>query len=69
MAQTNTLMNVIAWLTAVIVSLAVGFGMAGGTLSLPDWLGGATLAMIAGWIVVIGTIISVIMVILGALSK
>ena len=64
----NTLMNVIAWLTAVIVSLSVGFGMIGGTLSLPTWLGGATLAMIAGWIVVIGTIISVIMAIIGAFS-
>jgi len=64
----NTLMNVIAWLTAVIVSLSVGFGMIGGTLSLPTWLGGATLAMIAGWVVVIGTIISVIMAIIGAFS-
>jgi hypothetical protein len=64
----NTLMNVIAWLTAVIVSLSVGFGMIGGTLSLPTWLGGATLAMIAGWVVVIGTIISVVMAIIGAFS-
>lgn len=69
MAKDNTFMHIIAWLTAMIVSLSVGFGMIGGTLSLPSWLGGATLAMIAGWIVVIGTIISVIMAILGALSK
>jgi hypothetical protein len=64
----NTFMNVIAWLTAVIVSLSVGFGMIGGTLSLPTWLGGATLAMIAGWVVVIGTIISAVMAIIGAFS-
>jgi hypothetical protein len=38
-------MNIIAWLTAVVVSLSVGFGMIGGTLSLPNWLGGATLAI------------------------
>ena len=65
----NTFMNFITWLTAVIVSLSVGFGMIGGTLSLPAWLGGAMVAMIAGWIVVIGTLISVIMAILGAFSK
>ena len=69
MTKNNTLMNIITWLTAVIVSLSVGFGMIGGTLSLPDWLGGATLAMIAGWIVVIGTIISVVMAVIGALSQ
>lgn len=69
MAKNNTLMNIITWLTAVIVSLSVGFGMIGGTLSLPDWLGGAALAVVAGWVVVVGTIISLLMVIVGALSK
>ena len=69
MAKDNSLMSVVTWLTAIIVSLSVGFGMIGGTLSLPAWLGGATLAMIAGWIVVIGTIISVIVAILGSFSK
>lgn len=69
MNKGNTFMSVIVWLTAVIVSLSVGFGMIGGTLSLPSWLGGTTLSMIAGWVVVIGTIISVIMVILSALNK
>mgnify|MGYP005808982061 CR=1 FL=1 len=31
-------LNVIAWVTGVIVSLAVGFGLIGGTLSVPVWL-------------------------------
>jgi len=69
MAKNSTLLNVVAWLTAVIVSLSVGFGMIGRTLSLPSWLGGATLSVIAGWIVVIGIIVSVIMAIVSSLSN
>ena len=53
--------NFVAWLTGVIVSLSVGFAMIGGTLSLPAWLGGHILAMIAGWIVVIATLVGVIL--------
>jgi len=65
MAKKNSkVLGLIAWLTGIIVSLAVGFGMIGGTLILPEWLGGATVAMVAGWIVVITTTISVILAIL-----
>jgi len=49
------------WLTGIIVALSIGFAMIGGTLSLPTWLGGATLAMIAGWIVIITTLLGVIL--------
>ncbi len=59
--QTSSVLNLVAWLTGVIVSLAVGFGMVGGTLALPSWLGGSIVAMIAGWIVVITTLLSVIL--------
>jgi len=62
--QTSSLLNLVAWLTGVIVSLAVGFGMIGGTLTLPTWLGGSVVAMIAGWIVVITTLLSVILALL-----
>ena len=65
----NGFASFIAWFTATVVSLSVGFGMIGGTLSLPTWLGGSFLAVIAGWIVVIGIILSVIMAILSAASK
>ena len=58
--EKSSILNLVAWLTGVIVSLAVGFGMIGGTLSLPTWLGGTVVAMIAGWIVVITTLLSVI---------
>lgn len=62
--QSSKMLNFIAWLTGVIVSLAVGFAMIGGTLSLPTWLGGNLIAMIAGYIVVITTGIGVILAIL-----
>lgn len=57
----STLIQLAVWLTGVIVSLSVGFGMIGGTLSLPSWLGGAVVASIAGWIVVVLTALGVLM--------
>ncbi|MEX0921109.1 MAG: hypothetical protein WDZ62_02495 [Candidatus Pacearchaeota archaeon] len=60
-------LNFVAWITGVIVSLSVGFSMASteaGTLSLPLWLGGSVVAQIAGWIVIITTLIGIISAIL-----
>lgn len=57
-------LNFIAWLTGVLVSLSVGFGMIEKTLSLPTWLGGSVLATIVGWVVVITTLVSVVMALL-----
>ena len=48
----------VAWLTGVIVSLAVGFALVSSTLSVP-WLG--IVNIVAGWVVVITTILSVIL--------
>ena len=62
--QSGKVLNFIAWLTGVLVSLSVGFAMIDGTLSLPTWLGGDVLAMLVGWIVVITTVISAVMAIL-----
>jgi hypothetical protein len=53
----------VAWLTGIIVSLAVGFALIGGTISVP-YIG--VVNVIAGWVVVITTIISAVMVILKA---
>ena len=47
------------WIVGVLVSLAVGFGMVDGILSvryIPE-----VITVIAGWIVVIGTLIGVLM--------
>ena len=56
-------LNFVAWLTGVIVSLAVGFALVGGTLAVP-YIG--IVNEIAGWIVIITTLLSVIMAILKA---
>ncbi len=56
--QSGKLLNFVAWLTGVIVSLVVGFAMINGTLSLPFWLGGDLLAWVAGWVVVATTLVS-----------
>ena len=56
--QGGTVLNLVAWLTGVIVSLAVGFALIGGTLSVP-YIG--VVNDIAGWVVVATTLISVVM--------
>ncbi|MFH1325247.1 MAG: hypothetical protein ABIH49_00555 [archaeon] len=68
MAKRNggKVLNLVAWFTGVVVSLAVGFGLINGTLMLPGWLGGATqggmwLTMFVGWVVVITTLISAVL--------
>jgi len=61
MARQGRVLNFVAWLTGIIVSLSVGFAMIGGTLSLPSWLGGQVLALIAGWVVVITTLLGVVL--------
>ena len=55
----SSLINIAAWITGVLVSLAVGFGMVDGVLSvrfIP-----AVITVIAGWLVVVLTIVSVIL--------
>ena len=59
--------NLVPWLTGILVSLSVGFSMTNtfkGGLTLPWWAGGATLALIVGWVVVITTVIITILAIL-----
>ena len=54
----SSLVHLVAWLTGILVSLAVGFGMISKTLTVPIV---QPIVPIAGWIVVILTIISVIL--------
>ena len=53
----------IAWIVGVLVSLAVGSGMIQGVLAVPFIP--SIITAIAGWIVVIGAIISVIAALFG----
>ena len=52
-------LNIVAWITGIIVSLAVGFGLIGGTLSVP-YIG--IVNVIFGWLVIAMTLVGVIMV-------
>ena len=59
------ILSLVAWLTGVIVSLTVGYSMIIGTLTLPWWLGGEIyVPMVAGYVVVITTAISVVLAII-----
>ena len=58
-------LNFIAWLTGILVSLSVGFALVDGVLGLPTWLGGNTfLPELVGWVVVVTTIASAVLAIL-----
>lgn len=57
-------LSFIAWLTGVIVSLAVAFGMINGVLPI-SWLS-ASITALFGWIVVVTTLIGVILAIVKA---
>jgi len=59
--QSSSILHFVAWLTGVIVSLAVGFALTGGTLEVP-YIGYAN--VIAGWVVVITTLVGVVLAIL-----
>ena len=53
------LLNIVAWLTGIIVSLAVGFALTGKTLTVP-WLP-SIVTVVAGWIVIVTTLVSVVL--------
>ena len=55
------LLGIVAWLTGVIVSLAVGFALINETLAVPQ-LGVVNVA--AGWVVVVTTILSAVLAII-----
>ncbi|MFH1521486.1 MAG: hypothetical protein ABIF18_00855 [archaeon] len=55
----NNLVGILTWIVGIIVALAVGSGMIDSTLSIPGIPG--IITIIAGWIVVIGSITSLIL--------
>ena len=59
MAKNETgILSIITWIVGIIVSLAVGFALIDGIIAVP-MIG--VINVIAGWVVVVGAIISVIM--------
>ena len=55
----NSLIGIITWIVGVFVALAVGSGMIDGTLTVPGIPG--IITVVAGWVVVVGAILSVIL--------
>lgn len=58
--------GLLAWLTGVIVSLAVGFGMTSETLTVPKI---QVVVPFFGWVVIITTLLSVVLAIIHRLQK
>ena len=62
----NNLVSILTWIVGVIVALAVGSGMINKTLTVPGLTAGNFIVtVIAGWVVVVGAIISIILAIFG----
>ncbi|MCX6747207.1 MAG: hypothetical protein NTU63_03695 [Candidatus Pacearchaeota archaeon] len=57
--KVKNLLSFIAWITGILVSLAVGFAMTGATLTVP-WIP-VLVTQVAGWIVVITTVVSAVL--------
>ena len=55
----NNLIEILTWIVGVIVALAVGSGMIDNTLSIPGIP--EIITVIAGWTVVVGAILSLIL--------
>ena len=60
----DKLLTFVTWLTGVIVALAVAFAMTDGTLVVPYIP--SVVSVIAGWVVVVTTILGVILAIVRA---
>ena len=64
MAKSNgsPIVELVLWIVGILVALTIGFNMAFEKLTIPFLTGPAVIiTVIAGWIVVIGAILSVIM--------
>ena len=59
MEEENKLISIFAWVVGILVSLAVGAGMIQNILTVPGIPN--LIIQIAGWVVVVGAIISVVL--------
>ena len=59
----NNLIGILTWIVGVIVALAVGSGMIDKTLTVPgiSEIGSGIIIIIAGYVVVVGAILSLIL--------
>ena len=59
----GSLVGILVWIVGVISALAVGSGMIDGTLIIPAIP--TIITIVAGWVVVIGAIISLVLTVFG----
>lgn len=61
--EDKNLLGILTWIVGVIVALAVGSGMIDKTLTVPgiSEIGGGIIIIVAGYIVVLGAILSLIL--------
>jgi hypothetical protein len=62
---TAKIAGILAWIVGVLVSLSVGAGMVNAVLTLETLYIPVIVTVVAGWIVIVGTILSVIMALFG----
>jgi hypothetical protein len=55
----NNLIGILTWIVGIISALAVGSGMIDGTLEIPAIP--EIITVVAGWVVVVGAILSLIL--------
>ncbi len=60
------ILSFLVWVTGIIVSLAVGFALKNGTLSVPKI---GMINVIAGWIVIITTLLGLLISIMGSFMR
>ena len=59
----GNIVGILTWIVGIISALAVGSGMIDGTLMIPaiSDIGSNIVVIIAGWVVVIGAILSLVL--------
>ncbi len=60
-SKINKVISFISWFVSILVSLSVGAGMATRTLNLEILFIPTIITVITGWIVILGTILSIIL--------
>jgi len=53
--------GIFAWISGLLLALAVGYGLIHGPLTLPEIFGGKILSNITGWVIIGTTIITIIL--------
>ena len=53
--------GIFAWISGLLIALAVGYGLIKGPLTVPEFLGGNIASNITGWAIIGTTIITIIL--------